>query len=311
MPERTPLSSPPQWLRSSIALFAAGWLGGCTPKIPEPPPPAQMAQVPAARPSETGTVGSADAATGGHEKALSRATARPVTPEDANAPVEAVDVHQSAVLASEALAANAAFEGGSTKLEVLLLASGGPTIRDEDDVNAVEDPEGHEQWRGATLAVRREGAGEASPWMELNLDAFADHYSLHLAWVRESPPLLDVRVNTHNGEDNWSTGVDAYLLRVEGIDRTPRTIWEGSESYEGVLDICTTMDSVSYESKERTVELVRSAQRIYSPSEPGDRERVPRSECPPQAKKETGRRTVWPLSPDPRADREDPAARER
>jgi len=253
----------------TIVASVCGPVLACSNQIPDAPATQPSARDPESTPGPSHRPETVEAIAGEPDV--------PLDPESADGAQEAIAVNDSSILAEFPL------EGAG--LDFLLLAEG----------QVVAERGDSEQWRGAVLAVRKTGEPKAHPWLTLQLDAFADEYSLHIAPVLAEPPLFDLRVNTHHGEDNWSTDVEAFLVRNVGIDQHPVTVWQGTEDYSGVLDICTTMNGVNYEAdaERGEVELVRFKEQIYSPSQDGDRERVPKKDCPPRARKET-RQQVWP-----------------
>lgn len=134
------------------------------------------------------------------------------------------------------------------------------------------------------------------------LDADAEWFDLHARRLSTDLHLYDLRINLHYGEDNWWTEVEATLWRIPALDIEPSALWSGHERYSGVLDICLTEDGIRYElerdepdDRAARVVVVRTRSQTYEPHQPGDRERVPRRNCPPEAPQVT--RTPVPLGP--------------
>ena len=173
--------------------------------------------------------------------------------------------------------------------ELLLVANG---------VVPEESEEDEELLRPVALLSRATGATRGRLLRELEVDAWADDYSVHFARLR--PGLYDVRVNVHHGEDDWYTDVDAAVLLVGEGGADVREIWSGTESYSGVLDICVSEDGVNFEVEGDRVWRVMFSRQTYAPREPGDRQRVSKRDCPPKPLTEE-RVMLWPeegASPD-------------
>ncbi len=168
--------------------------------------------------------------------------------------------------------------------ELILVQTANLEDLDEDD----------DQRRQVALLLREPDADAAFEVSTSDVAAWADDYSVHLA--RLTPELFDLRVNTHHGEDNWYTEVEVAVWRLPAGRGRAESIWEGDESYSGVLDICLSVEGVSFVVEGEVVRRVMYTQRSYTPSQDGDSERVDPSECTPEPLVERSY-ALWPRSP--------------